>query len=133
MKIVLLHFYLLFYHKAVSWCWECRKLGCAEVTVSKSLFDGTLTATPSGTGDIRLGAIVGWSNPSCSEIIESCFENGKYNGITDNAQTAFCRKYDSTMPELSNLPWFTLDGRRLQAQPTQSGIYIQGGRKVVIQ
>lgn len=36
-------------------------------------------------------------------------------------------------PELSNLPWFTLDGRRFQAQPTQSGIYIQGGRKVVIQ
>ena len=64
--------------------------------MSKSIFDGTLTATPNNKGDIRLGAIVGWSNPSCSEIIEYCFENGKYNGITDNAQTAFCWKYDST-------------------------------------
>lgn len=101
--------------------------------MSKSIFDGTLTATPNNTGDIRLGAIVGWGNEPCILRIESCFENGKYNGITDNAQTAFCRKYNSTMPDLSNLPWFTLDGRRLQARPTQSGIYIQGGRKVVIQ
>ena len=80
-----------------------------------------------------MGAIVGWGNEPCILRIESYFENGKYNGITDNAQTAFCWKYNSTMPELSNLPWFTLDGRRLQARPTQSGIYIQGGRKVVIQ
>ena len=74
----------------------------SNITVSKSLFDGTLTATPSGTGDIRLGAIVGWSNPSCTEKIEYCFENGKYNGITDNAQTAFCRKYDSTTPDIAS-------------------------------
>ena len=64
--------------------------------MSKSIFDGTLTATPNNKGDIRLGAIVGWGNEPCILRIESCFENGKYNGITDNAQTAFCRKYDST-------------------------------------
>lgn len=28
--------------------------------------------------------------------------------------------------------WFTLDGRRLDTQPTQPGLYIVGGRKVVI-
>ena len=28
--------------------------------------------------------------------------------------------------------WFTLDGRRLDGQPAQHGIYIHGGRKVVI-
>ena len=28
--------------------------------------------------------------------------------------------------------WFTLDGRRLDGKPAQSGIYIHGGRKVVI-
>lgn len=66
--------------------------------MSKSIFDGTLTATPNNTGDIRLCAIVGWGNEPCILRIESCFENGKYNGITDNAQTAFCRKYNSTMP-----------------------------------
>ena len=28
--------------------------------------------------------------------------------------------------------WYTLDGRRLSEKPTQSGVYINGGRKVVI-
>ena len=28
--------------------------------------------------------------------------------------------------------WYTLDGRRLFAKPTQKGIYINNGRKVVI-
>ena len=31
----------------------------------------------------------------------------------------------------SNL-WFTLDGRRLNGQPTQSGIFIHGGKKVIL-
>lgn len=77
----------------------------SDITVSKSIFDGTLTATANGKGDIRLGAIVGWSNQPCIERIENCFENGKYNGITDNDQTAFTRKYDITTPDhaLSNV------------------------------
>ena len=28
--------------------------------------------------------------------------------------------------------WFTLDGRVLNSQPTQPGLYIHGGRKVII-
>ncbi len=28
--------------------------------------------------------------------------------------------------------WFTLDGRRLSGKPTQSGLYISNGKKVVI-
>ena len=28
--------------------------------------------------------------------------------------------------------WYTLDGRRLDGQPTQRGIYINNGKKVVI-
>ena len=28
--------------------------------------------------------------------------------------------------------WYTLDGRKLQAKPTAKGVYIYGGRKVVI-
>ena len=31
----------------------------------------------------------------------------------------------------SNL-WFTLDGRRLNGQPTQTGIFIHGGKKVIL-
>jgi alpha-amylase len=28
--------------------------------------------------------------------------------------------------------WHTLDGRRIEGQPTQKGVYIVNGRKVVI-
>ena len=28
--------------------------------------------------------------------------------------------------------WFTLDGRRLYGQPTQKGVYINNGRKLVV-
>ena len=28
--------------------------------------------------------------------------------------------------------WFTLDGRRLQGQPTTKGLYIRGGKKMVV-
>ena len=28
--------------------------------------------------------------------------------------------------------WFTLDGRKLDKQPTQKGVYINNGRKIVI-
>ena len=30
------------------------------------------------------------------------------------------------------LGWFTLDGRRLDSNPTQKGIYIYRGKKIVI-
>ena len=70
----------------------------SNITVRQSLFDGTLTATPNGKGDIRLGAIVGWGDASSIVRIEYCIENGKYNGITDNGQTAFCHKYNTTAP-----------------------------------
>ncbi len=75
----------------------------SDITVSNSVFEGTLTATPNGIGDIRLGAIVGWSNESCIERIQYCIENGEYNGITDNGQTAFCRK-----DEMTTKPDYTL-------------------------
>ena len=28
--------------------------------------------------------------------------------------------------------WFTLDGRKLDGKPTKAGLYIHGGRKVVV-
>lgn len=31
-----------------------------------------------------------------------------------------------------NADWFTLDGRRLNGQPTAKGLYINKGKKVVI-
>ena len=35
-------------------------------------------------------------------------------------------------PASKPLGWYTLDGRRLAAKPTQPGIYIVGGRKIII-
>jgi hypothetical protein len=32
----------------------------------------------------------------------------------------------------SRSDWYTIDGRRLNGKPTRSGVYINGGRKVVI-
>jgi surface protein len=34
--------------------------------------------------------------------------------------------------EINNYEWFTLDGRKLDKQPTQKGVYIHNGAKVVI-
>jgi hypothetical protein len=33
---------------------------------------------------------------------------------------------------IDNDVWYTLDGRKLDGMPTKKGIYINGGRKVVI-
>ena len=35
-------------------------------------------------------------------------------------------------PITNNRSWYTLDGRRLSAQPTQKGIYIHQGKKVIV-
>jgi hypothetical protein len=34
--------------------------------------------------------------------------------------------------EIQNDRWFTLDGRMLQGKPTQKGLYIKNGSKIVI-
>ena len=37
-------------------------------------------------------------------------------------------KMDDVIPDA----WYSLDGRKLDGKPTQNGMYIHGGRKVVI-
>ena len=70
----------------------------SNLTIKKSLFDGKLTATPNGKGDIRLGAIVGWGGNTID--IQYSAENGTYEGTTDDSQTAFCWKAeDNTTPD----------------------------------
>ena len=36
------------------------------------------------------------------------------------------------MEDEQNERWFTLDGRMLQGKPTQKGLYIKNGSKIVI-
>ena len=31
-----------------------------------------------------------------------------------------------------NDAWYTIDGKRLQAEPTTKGIYVRGGKKIVV-
>ena len=54
-------------------------------------------------------------------IVEMRNEGNEWNegnkGIKGNERNAF---------------WYTLDGRRLSGKPTKSGVYINGGRKVVV-
>ena len=37
-----------------------------------------------------------------------------------------------TAPDKQSNSWYTIDGRRLNGRPQQSGLYINAGRKVII-
>ena len=50
--------------------------------------------------------------------LSTFFDRGQSDFVDDNVQ--------------SDAVWYTLDGRRLNAQPVQKGLYIVNGRKVVI-
>ena len=39
---------------------------------------------------------------------------------------------DNGQLTIDNDVWYTLDGRKLNGKPTQKGIYVNGGRKVVV-
>ena len=51
------------------------------------------------------------------------FGDGEASGITTTDYT------DYTDPDDS---WYSLDGRKLDKRPTKAGLYIYGGRKVVV-
>ena len=39
---------------------------------------------------------------------------------------------EKTLNDLNNGKWYTLDGRQIQGVPTQKGIYIVNGKKIII-
>ena len=64
------------------------------------------------------------------------FGDGEASGITT---TDFLRPDGSKRAELertdytdSDDSWYSLDGRKLDKRPTKTGLYIYGGRKVVV-
>ena len=63
------------------------------------------------------------SNPAPRFIPVNQYGNGETTGI-ENVRWQ--------MPEGRGEQWFTIDGRRLQNKPTQRGVYILNGRKVVM-
>ena len=42
------------------------------------------------------------------------------------------RTIDNGEPTVDNGAWYTIDGTRLQGEPTMKGIYVRGGKKVVV-
>jgi hypothetical protein len=54
------------------------------------------------------------------------FGDGTPTAITDLRLAG-----DATSSPSSNA-WYSLDGRRLQGTPTQKGVYIHRGRKIVV-
>jgi len=50
----------------------------------------------------------------------------------DNNATGIISVHDSGFMVNGSDAWYTLDGRKLSDKPTQRGIYVNNGRKVVI-
>jgi len=54
------------------------------------------------------------------------FGDGEASGITTTDYTDYTDYTDS------DDSWYSLDGRKLDKRPTKAGLYIYGGRKVVV-
>jgi hypothetical protein len=50
----------------------------------------------------------------------------------DDEATGIISVHDSGFTVNGSDAWYTLDGRRLDGQPTAKGLYIHGGKKVAI-
>ena len=50
----------------------------------------------------------------------------------DDEATGIISVHDSGFMVNGSDAWYTLDGRRLDKQPTAKGLYIHGGRKVIV-
>ena len=56
----------------------------------------------------------------------------KLNFGGDDEATGIISVHDSGFTVNGSDAWYTLDGRRLDGQPTAKGLYIHGGKKVAI-
>ena len=50
----------------------------------------------------------------------------------DGVETGIISVHDSGFMVNGSDAWYTLDGRRLDGQPTAKGLYIHGGKKVIV-
>lgn len=75
-----------------------------------------------------------WINPFRAYIPKSSLTAGAKNGFSlvfpEDGTTGIARLTNSDTAE--NGTWYTLSGIRLTAKPTAKGIYVNGGKKVVI-
>ena len=69
----------------------------------------------------RAYLVITQSAPVSSRL--SIFEDGETTSVIENREWRM---------ENSGTSWYTLDGRKLQAEPTKAGVYIQKGQKKVV-
>ena len=69
------------------------------------------------------------SQQECIELLRSA-QRGVLSDFGDGDYTSITTANIDSADQQS--PWYTLDGRRLQAAPTQKGIYIKNGKTIVI-
>lgn len=91
---------------------------------------GTFYPTSGGT----LGA-----NRAYLQILTSDYEEMKNNTTSVNLSIVFEDKDEDAIQDIQIShqqsdydAWFTIDGRKLSARPTLPGIYVNGGKKVIV-
>ena len=106
-------------------------VGCYENTpITKNdhfFFQGTwMNGADSETAPTILPATMAYwtpADPKARIFVEDLDENGATAIKEINAQT---------MREIAAEGWYTIDGIKLQSMPTEKGVYINNGKKVVI-
>ena len=91
---------------------------------TKSMTIGTHRAYFQLLGDLTAGEPVSGSNAQQIRAFNLNFGDDESTGIIS--------VHDSGFTVNASAAWYTLDGRRLDAQPTAKGLYIHGGKKVIV-
>ena len=76
------------------------------------------------------GADTNWAKTRGSEPMPSRIQ---VQILKLNGQTTAIGTLDTRTGEISSDVWYSIDGRRLSGKPSSKGIYINNGRKVVVQ
>ena len=91
---------------------------------TKTMTIGTHRAYFQLLGDLTAGEPVSGSNAQQIRAFNLNFGDDESTGIIS--------VHDSGFTVNASAAWYTLDGRRLDAQPTAKGLYIHGGKKVIV-
>ena len=95
---------------------------------------GNMLYYPNGDGEMSINAFRSYFALNGITVGDPSAPNGikGFNLLFDGEETAIDSGLVEKVSEPTDTHWYTIDGRRLQAQPTQPGIYIRGGKKIVI-
>ena len=79
------------------------------------------------------------ANRAYLQILTSDYEEMKNNTTSVNLSIVFEDKDEDAIQDIQishqqsdHDTWFTIDGRKLSSRPTLPGIYVNGGKKVVV-